>query len=331
MKIIGIDAMGGDFAPKETILGLNKVLKIEKDFTVLLYGDQEQINKYLEPNPRVTIVHTPDFVSMGEKDPIKVVRNNKSASLILGMNDLRDKKIDCLITAGPTQVIVVCGYLIVKRAEGMRRIALAPFIPTLDSKNKKILLDTGGNVTLDPQDLVDFGIYASTVCRTLLGIESPKCALLNIGTEEGKGREFEKEAFKLLSNCHKINFIGNIESKELLTTSADIILQDGFTNNIAIKALEGTAKLMGETLKKEIKSSLGGKIGYLFMRKNLKRFAETFNVTKVGGAMIFGLNGIVIKAHGASKGDEICNAIIQGYKLALSNIIERVSLELKNE
>jgi glycerol-3-phosphate acyltransferase PlsX len=320
MILIGVDAMGGDYAPLEVVKGVNIAVEKNKNIEINLYGDSEQILKYLVPNERVHIIHTTDFVSMGEKDPIKIVRHNKSASIILAMNDLRDKKIDALVSGGPTQVIMVCGYIIVKRAEGMRRVALAPFIPSPDGRHK-IILDTGGNTTLDPVDLVDFGIYASIVAKSLLHIDSPKCALLNIGTEPGKGREFDKEAFSLLQAEKKLNFIGNIESKELLTTDADIILQDGWTNNIAIKSLEGTAKTMADVLKKEIKSSLGGKIGYIFMRKNLDRFKEAFNTLRVGGAMIFGLNGIVVKSHGSSNRETFSNAIAQACDLVESDII----------
>ncbi|MDR2867150.1 MAG: phosphate acyltransferase PlsX [Acholeplasmatales bacterium] len=324
MILVGVDAMGGDFAPAEVVKGVNLAIAKNKEIEINLYGDQDQILKYLIPHERVHIIHTPDFVDMGEKDPIKVVRHNKSASIILAMNDLRDKKIDALVSGGPTQVIMVGGYIIVKRAEGMRRIALAPFIPSPDGR-KRIILDTGGNVTLEPIDLVDFGRHATIVAKTLLGIDNPKCALLNIGTEPGKGREFDKEAFKLLEDQKEFNFIGNIESKELFTTEADIILQDGWTNNIAIKSLEGTAKTMANVLKKEIMSSLWGKIGYLFMRKNLERFKEDFNTLKVGGAMILGLNGIVVKSHGSSNQETFFQAILQAADLVSKDVLNLIN------
>jgi len=325
---IGVDAMGGDFAPKETVEGVNIAIKNNKDINIVLYGNEDEIKQYLLPNERISIIHTTEYVSMGEKDPISVVRNNKTASIILAMNDLKNNKIDAVVSSGPTQVLVVCGYLIVKRVSFMRRIALAPIIPSLNSP-AKIVLDTGGNLSLDPSDLVDFAIYAQTLVRKMLNITNPKCALLNIGTEEGKGREVDKEAYKLLKACDKIDFIGNIESKDILTTEADIILQDGWSNNIAIKAIEGTAKALGNELKKEFKSSLGGMIGYLFARRNMKRFKDKFNTSKVGGATILGLNGIVVKSHGSSNREAFSNAIIQASNLVKTGLLKEVEKELQ--
>ncbi|MDR2828554.1 MAG: phosphate acyltransferase PlsX [Acholeplasmatales bacterium] len=320
---IGVDAMGGDYAPEEIIKGVNDAIKKYSDIEITLYGDSTKITPLLINNPRVSIVHTTDAVSMGEKDPISVVRNNKTASMILALNDLKEKKNSAVVSAGPTQVLVVAGSLIVKKTAFMRRVALAAIIPSLNSKGK-VILDTGANTSIDPIYFVDLAVYGSELAKRLFNLESPKVALLNIGTEKGKGREVDKQTYELLEKVDKINFIGNIEGKEILNSEADIILQDGWSNNIAIKTLEGTAKASGEVLKKEIKASFWGKVGYIFMRKSLKRYKETFNTSKVGGACILGLNGIVVKAHGSSDAEAITSAIRQARELVASNIIKEV-------
>jgi glycerol-3-phosphate acyltransferase PlsX len=328
--IIGVDAMGGDNAPKEIVEAVNAAIKNSGDLVINLYGDEEKINQFLVQSERVNIIHTSDYVDMGEKDAIRVVRSNKTASIILAMNDLRDKKIDALVSAGPTQVIVACSYIVVKRLPGVRRLALAPIVSDL-SGNKKILLDVGASPVIDPMDLVDFAKYASVVAKTVLNIEDPKCALLNIGTEAGKGREFDVEAYELLSKTSNINFICNVESSELLTTKADIILQDGWTNNIAIKAFEGATKIMKNELKKVFTSSFLSKIGSVFMSKSIKKFKKAFGSVKVGGAMVFGLNGIMVKAHGSSTKEDIEKAINESMVLVSQNILTKMQEVLTDE
>ncbi|MCK9493301.1 MAG: phosphate acyltransferase, partial [Acholeplasmataceae bacterium] len=176
----------------------------------------------------------------------------------------------------------------------------------------------------------ELAIYASVVAESYLNRKNPKVGLLNIGTEAGKGREVDKETFNLLSESKDLNFVGNIEPKELFTTDSDVLITDGFTGNMILKTLEGTAKGMGLMLKEEIKSSIGGKIGYLFMRKNLKRFAKRLDASEVGGAMIFGINAPVIKAHGSSDAKAILNAIRQARTFVQADIINKVKDKIKD-
>ncbi len=213
--------------------------------------------------------------------------------------------------------------------EGMHRVAIAPIVPSLDRKGK-ILLDVGANIELRSEHLLELAIYASVVAESFLNRKNPKVGLLNIGTEAGKGREVDKETFKLLSESKDVNFVGNIEPKELFTTDSDILITDGFTGNMILKTLEGTAKGMGLMLKEEIKSSIGGKIGYLFMRKNLKRFAKRLDASEIGGAMIFGINAPVIKAHGSSDAKAILNAIKQARTFVQADIINKVKDKIKD-
>jgi glycerol-3-phosphate acyltransferase PlsX len=331
---IGVDMLGGDFGLKEAVPGVKEYLltKLTTGVELVLFGDPTQLEPLTKLKPGVTIVPTTEAVDMGEHDPMGFVRSNKTSSLILALQALKNQEIDGLLTAGPTQVVMTGAYLIVKKSPLMRRIALAPVIPSLDGKGK-IMLDTGGNVTLDAPDLLEFALYGTELARLLFHEPNPGCALLNIGTEAGKGREFEKQAYQLLENEKKINFLGNIEGKDLLTTDAKIILQDGFSNNIALKTLEGTAKIFAKTLKQEIKSSLGGKIGYLFMRKNLARFQKTFDTSNVGGATLLGAKSLMVKIHGASQAKQYLQGLIQVQNLLESQLIAKVEknlAELKN-
>jgi len=207
-------------------------------------------------------------------------------------------------------------------------VAIAPIIPSFDGKGR-ILLDSGANVELRPEHLYDFAVYASVVAEKVLKRKNPSVALINIGTEEGKGRELEKETFQLLKQSKDINFYGNLEPKEIFTSEADIFISDGFTANIVMKTMEGTAKGLGMILKREIKSSFTSKIGAVLMRKSLNRFKKSLDASEIGGALLMGLNGVVIKAHGSSNAYAFYNGIRQAKEMVEADVINIVSETLK--
>lgn len=267
---------------------------------------------------------------MGEKDPIKQYRTNKEISMFMAMQHVKDGLSDAFVSAGPTQAMVVGGHFIIRRMKQMRRVAIAPIIPSYD-KRGRILLDSGANVDFKPEHLVDFGVYATIMASKVLKRENPKLALINIGTEDSKGRDFDKETFALLKANQEINFIGNIEPKEVFTTEADIMLSDGFTANIVMKTIEGTAKGMAMILKREIKSTLCSKIGGLFMLGALKRFKKSLDPSEIGGAILMGFNNVVIKAQGASKENGFYNAIRQAKEMVEANVIKLVSEALETK
>lgn len=326
---IAIDAMGGDNAPIEIVKGCELALSKFDDIELVLYGDEQEIKKHLKSDNRVRIVHTTQVIDMGVKDPVSAIRSMKDASLVKAMRSVKEGQEQAVVSAGPTQALIVGAHLIIKRMEKMHRVALAPIIPSLDQKGR-ILLDVGANIELRPEHMLELAIYATVTAKSYLGIDNPTVALMNVGTEEGKGRELEKETFKLLKESPIINFLGNIEGKEIMSTTANIILTDGYTGNIMMKTIEGTAKAMGSMLKEEIKSSIGGKIGYLFMKKNLKRFQKRMDASEIGGAMIFGINAPVIKAHGSSNAYAFSNAIRQARLFVKNEIVAKVSDALKD-
>lgn len=325
---IALDAMGGDFGPEVTVLGAMAAVKELSNVEITLYGKEEEILKYLTNNERIKVVHCESVIDMGETDPIRAIRKEKDSSLIKALESVKNNENQAIVSAGATQALVVGAHLIIRRMKNMHRVALAPIMPTLD-KRGLILLDVGANVELRPEHLYELAVYATIVAKLYLKRENPKVGLLNIGSEKGKGREVDNEVYELLENSELINFIGNVEGVDIFTTEADIVVTDGFSGNLVLKTIEGTAKAMGEMLKEEIAASLGGKIGYLFMKKNLRNFKKRLSSSEVGGTLVYGLNSPVIKAHGSSDARAIYNAIRQAVLFTEANIIENVNKELE--
>lgn len=327
---IAVDGMGGDFAPEQIVKGTLLALEKFADIKINIYGDQEKMAPFLKQHDRLEVIHTPYFLDMGEKDPIKQYRTNKEASMFLAMKAVKDGVCDAVVSAGPTQALVVGGHFIVKRMKSMKRVAIAPIVPSYDGRGR-ILCDSGANVELRPEHLHDFAVYASVMAEKLLNRKNPQVALLNIGSEEGKGRELDKETFKLLKDSDAVNFYGNLEPKEIYTSEADIFLSDGFTSNIVMKSMEGTAKGLGMVLKREIKSSFSAKIGALLMRKALSNFKKSLDASEIGGALLMGLNGIVIKAHGSSSDYAFYNGIRQAKEMVEADVINIVAKTLEQK
>lgn len=320
---IAVDGMGGDLAPKPIVIGSLIALKKFPDLEITIFGDEELMKPYLEKHDRLKVVHTKHYLDMGVEDPVFEYRNNKEHSLFKSMIYVAQNNADAVVTAGPTQAVVAGGQLILKRMKLMRRAAIAPIIPSFDGRGK-MLLDSGANIDLKAENLVDLAVYASIVMSEVYDRKNPKVALVNIGTEEGKGRELEKEAYALLKNNENINFVGNIEPKEVLVSDVDILVTDGFTGNILMKSMEGTALGLGKILKREIKSSLRNKIGYLFMKPAMKEFKKAMDASEIGGALVVGLNHPLIKAHGSSDEIAFYNAIRQARSIVERKVLPTV-------
>ena len=327
---IAIDANGGDYGVDTTVLGSMMAIKKFKDLELILYGDEAKIKPLLTDSTRITVVHTADTISMGEHDPVKAIRTQKEASLCLAMKACKNGEADACVTSGPTQCVVVGAHLLVRRLPQMERVALCPFVPNMDG-HPRLLLDVGANVELKKEHLGSLAMFASVVSEEILKVKEPKVGLLNIGSEPGKGREIEKEAYEYLQNLNQIHFYGNVEPTEMMNCPCDVVVTDGFSGNICLKSIEGTGKAISTMLTEEIKSSLGGKIGYLFMRKNLKRFKKRMSTKEVGGAMLFGLSKIVVKAHGNSDPIAFFHAIRLARELVEADIINKVVAKLPQE
>jgi len=327
---IAIDAMGGDYAPKEIVEGVNLAINKHQDLNVILFGDEEQIKKYLTVQERVEIVHTPYKLDMGEKNPVLAIRQNKELSLVKAFQSVHDKECQGVVTCGPTQCVVCGAHMIVKKLPGMQRVALCPALPKVNGKSRMIL-DVGANTELKPEHIEQLALFVSTFIKEFRGIEKPLIGLINIGSEPGKGREQDKETFKLLQENEHINFYGNVEPTEIFTSDCDAYVTDGFSGNLILKTTEGVAKTMGNVLKENIMSSLAGKIGAIFMKKNLKNFKKTMSGDEVGGALLFGVDGVVVKAHGNSKAPSVATAIETCMKGVQSGYIDIMREHLNQE
>jgi len=327
MVRIALDGMGGDFAPKIACEGAMLALETYQDIEITIFGDQEKMSAYLKPHERLKIVHTSKYLDMGVKDPIKEIRKNKDNSLFLAMQAVKEGQCDALVTAGPTQGVVVGAHFIIKKLKSIHKIALAPIMPSVDGIGR-ILLDAGANKELKPENVVEFAICGQIIARDFFGVQNPSVGLLNIGSEPGKGREFDIEAFNLLEESENVNFFGNIEAKEILYGEPIVVVNDGFTCNIAMKAIEGAGAAINMMLKKEISRYKLSKLGYLFMKRSFKNFKKKMDASEVGGAMIIGLQRITIKAHGSSDAKAICSSLNQAKRMVESNIIEKLDQQL---
>lgn len=320
---IGVDAMGGDFAPQEQIQGVMLAIKAIPDIEINLYGDEAEIKKYLTDSTRVHIIHAPFVIPMGEKNAIKTIKDHPESSMATALASLRKEENDAVVSSGATQALIAGAHILVRRMPGFKRSAIAPIIPSVNGKGT-ILLDSGANLEIRPEHMLQQAYFAVVYAREVLGRVNPSVGLINIGTEEGKGRELDKEAFKLFKESNLFAFVGNVEPKEVLNPPCDILISDGFTANIVMKTVEGTAKGMGMILKKELTSSFFGKIGALIARKNLKHFKKAISAEEIGGAVLYGLYKPVIKAQGASKAYGFSNAIRQAANIVRTRVFDIV-------
>ncbi len=326
---IAVDAMGGDFAPKEQVEGAMLAIQKIDDIEITLYGDQTEIKKYLTNNDRITIVQSEGTIDMGEKDPIRAIRGNRKSSMALALSSVRNKENEAIVSSGATQALIAGAHILVGRLKIMKRTAIAPLIPNIHG-GSTILLDAGGNIEIKPEYMLQQAYFAHIYAMEVLGIKEPKIGLINIGTEPGKGRQIDKDAFKLFTEDKLLNFVGNVEPKEVLDPPCDILISDGYTANIVMKTVEGTAKGMGKLLKKELTKGFFGKLGMLFSAKNLKSFKKAMAPEEIGGAMIYGLRGVVVKAQGASKSVGFYNGIRQAAQIVRNDVLNKVQTHIES-
>ncbi|KMY53582.1 phosphate acyltransferase [Bacillus sp. FJAT-27231] len=320
---IAIDAMGGDHAPKEIILGTNKALAELPSLEVLIYGDKEKITPLLTPNSRAQVIHT-DEVILGTDEPVRAVRRKKSASMVMMAQAVADGEAAACVSAGNTGALMAAGLFVVGRIEGIQRPALAPTLPTIDGKGF-VMLDLGANVDAKPEHLLQYAMMGSIYAEKVRGITNPRVGLLNIGTEEKKGNDLTKEAFQLLSKQEGIHFVGNVESRDLLNGVADVVVTDGFTGNMVLKTIEGTALSVFSMLKSALTSSLKAKLGAGLLKNELYSLKDKMDYTEYGGAGLFGLKAPVIKAHGSSNANAFYNALKQAYTMAEANVPSKIA------
>ena len=320
MRII-LDAMGGDNAPLSPLEGAARAVK-ELGVEIVLSGDENKIRALAKEHnislDGISFLHTEEVITM-EDQPTDVIKAKKNCSMALGMQKLTEDGGDAFVSAGNSGALLVGATMIVRRIKGIKRAAMAPLLPT--NAGHAILMDGGANVECRPEMLEQFGIMGSIYMDKVMNITSPRVAIINNGAEECKGRELEQETYKLLEKSD-LNFVGNIEAREIPTGTADVLVTDGFTGNIVLKLYEGLGKFFAGKMKEMFSGA--GKIGALFMMDKISDFKDSFDYKKVGGAVLLGIAKPVIKAHGSSNGEAFFHAIRQAKNCAEGRICETI-------
>lgn len=328
MTKIVVDAMGGDNAPEEIVKGAVQALKKRNNFSIIFTGDREKIEAELAKykkcdRSRIEIIHCSEVIGMNDV-PTSAIRTKKDSSLVVGMKLLKEREdIGAFVSAGSTGAVLTGGIMLLGRIKGVLRPALCPALPNYRG-GRTLLCDCGANAECKPQYLEQFGIMASAYAKAAFGIENPRVGLVNNGTEEHKGDPLHQEAYALMKECKAINFAGNVEGRDIMYGDIDIAVTDGFSGNIALKAIEGCGKTVSAMLKSAIKSNPLNILGAAFMAGGLKKLKHTLDYQRFGGSVFLGLKKVVIKGHGSSKAKAVVPSILQAVDAVEGGLIPRL-------
>ena len=335
MKII-LDAMGGDHAPEAPVLG---AVQAARDFNaqITLVGRGEEILEVLRQHgiadlpEQIDVANADEVVDMHD-DPANVIRKKKNSSMVIGLRMLAEDQGDAFISAGSTGALLSGATLIVKRVKGIRRAAMGPVMPN-KAGGKTVILDCGANAECTAEFLLQFGLIGSLYCEKYLGVKNPKVGLLNIGTEDTKGTALQKEVYGMLTEASDkgiLNFVGNVEARDVPLGAVDVVVCDGFSGNVLLKSIEGTAMFMGSLMKHKIfKRNFLSKIGYLFCKPGVDEVMKMMDYREIGGTQFLGIKKPVIKAHGSSDALAFRNAVKQAMDAAKSDISAELEQELQ--
>ena len=325
MTCVALDAMGGDNAPEEIVKGAVEAVKTQPDVKIVFLGDREKIEaelkKYTYPEAQISIVHTTQVIETAEP-PVAAIRKKKDSSIVVGMNMVKEGKVDAFASAGSSGALLVGGQVIVGRLRGIERAPFASLIPT--EKGFTLLLDCGANVDARSSHLVQFAQMGSLYMEHVVGVKNPSVGLVNIGAEEEKGNALVKETFPLLRECSDLNFIGSVEARDIAAGACDVLVCEAFTGNVILKMYEGVADTLLRVIRKGLLSSLRSKIGGLLVKPALKETLKDFDASKYGGAPLLGLKALVVKMHGSSKAVEVRQAILQCKQFKEQKITEKI-------
>lgn len=337
MKII-LDAMGGDHAPEAPVLGAVEAAK-RFGTQITLVGRGEEILEVMKSHgisdlpEGMEIANADDVVDMHD-DPGAVIHKRKNSSMVVGLKMLADGQGDAFVSAGSTGALLTGATLLVKRVRGIRRAAMGPAMPN-KAGGMTVILDCGANAECTPEFLLQFGVVGSLHAQKYLGIPNPRVGLLNIGTEDSKGTNLQKDALALLRQAGEqglLNFVGNVEARDVPLGAVDVVVCDGFSGNVLLKSIEGTAMFMGSMVKRMFKKNLLSKLGYLCCRSGVKELTKLLDYREIGGTQFLGIRKPVIKAHGSSDSVAFCNAVHQAAVAVEADYtaeLEQVLAELK--
>lgn len=325
VKIV-IDAMGGDFAPEQQVLGAVQALNEDKDLYLILCGDETQIKAILSEcrydESRLEIRHTTQVIGM-EEVPTKAVKTKKDSSTVVAFRLLKEGEADGLVSSGSTGAVLTAGVLILGRLKGVSRPALCPLVPN-HRGGATFFCDCGANLECKPINLAHFAIMATAYAQAVYGLESPKVGLLNNGTEDHKGLVLQQETNELLKTIDCINYQGNVEGRDLMYGDIDVMVADGFTGNIAMKAVEGCGKAVSTIMKREFKRNIFTKLRALLCGKVIKNIKKSLDYEGIGGAMFLGLSKTVVKGHGNSKANAFSVCIKQAADAVRGNLTDKI-------
>jgi len=319
---VAVDAMGGDRAPEEIVAGA--LAAASDSVEPVLFGRHDELEPIAEG---LEIVHADDIVAMDEK-PSDAAREKRESSMFAACRAVGEGDAQAVVSAGNTGAMLAAGLLEIRRLPDVHRPAIAVPLPSIGGTS--VLIDAGANADARPEHLVQFGHMGSVFAEEILGISDPNVALLSIGEEPEKGNRLVRETHPVLEASH-LDFVGNVESRELLAHAADVVVCDGFTGNMALKLMEGTIKTLLDEFRKEIEASPRGKLGGLLIRPAARGLRKRLDPETYGGAYLLGLRGLVVIAHGSSSRTAIANAITLGAQGAAGNVVVRVAARLEEE
>lgn len=323
MKIV-VDGMGGDHAPCEIVKGCVQSLELSSDLKIFITGDKDRIEKelgkYEFDKERVVVIPTTEIITNNEH-PVSALRKKRDSSLYKALKMVKDNEADAIVSAGSTGAFLAGCTLVVGRIRGIKRPALAPVMPS--KSGPFMVVDVGANADCKPINLVQFAEMGSVYFESILNINKPKVGLVNIGSEEEKGNELTKETFQLLKETD-LNFIGNVEPREIPKGETQVLVCDGFTGNVVLKLYEGVAQNIFDVLKEGMMANIRTKLGALLLKPVFKKFKKDFDYKEYGGAAFLGVDGICIKAHGSSDAKAFKNAIRQSISFYDNNIIDKI-------
>ena len=325
MYKVGLDLMGGDNAPSAPLNAAIKFAMENKNLKVFVFGE-ETLKEKVHNIDNIEFIVTSQIIT-NEDDPVKSIRSKSDSSIVVGSKYVKEGKIDCLISAGSTGALVACGVFITKRLTDIERPSLPGLFPSKIKNTPTLVLDIGANVETKPTHMHQNATLASVYMNAVYKLDNPTVALLNIGTEEKKGSILTKEVFDLLSKDDNLNFVGNIEARDILTTKYDIVVTDGFTGNILLKSMEGSITFMSCQLKEVFMSNTLTKLAALIIKKKYKNLKSSLDYKEIGAVPIFGIQELLLKAHGSSNDKAFYSALVKSKEIIDSNYISLIKGE----
>lgn len=331
MKKIGFDMHGSDNGMDAIVKGLKLYLSESNSKSeFFLYGIEDEVRKALidnglGENKNIVIVGTTEVIDNCD-DAALVIRKKKQSSMVVGANALKNKELDCFVSSGSTGALVSSGIFIVGRIKGIDRPALGGMLPNGNGYRPSLIMDLGANVETKPEHMVQYAELGSKYITSLYGIESPKVALINVGSEDKKGNQLYQDVFNRLKESD-LDFQGNIEARDVISTPNDVLVIDGFSGNILLKSIEGTVKLFQSSLEDAFRSTLLTKISYLLVKSKIKDMKKTFDYRELGATPVFGVKGLLLKAHGNSDAKAFKNAFRSADEIAESNFLQNIMEE----